>query len=492
MKRANPFGSPAGFLLTFLLFAGLGVWLWRGRGLAFSPGAVSEKSLPGVQIQGYRSHAEFEKQCRLCHEPLTSTLVAKCVHCHTGIGEQMTSGDGLHGSMDLAAGCHTCHADHRGRQFDPSLAARPFFDHSSTSFSLVWHQLGFDATPLDCQACHTGALTGGAPDTVCEECHAQADAAFVSVHKIDAGAYCQSCHDGVDRMRDFDHATTAYPLEGKHASVSCIGCHNEGQMRDLSQACQDCHREPTTHAGVFEQNCAACHTPLGWQPAQLDEQPFEHATNTIFNLNLHKLDYQGNPLSCQSCHGESGRQTAGMQSCIDCHAQADPPFMLNHQAQFGSSCLDCHDGVDRLSGFSHEQVFMLDGKHAEIECLGCHTDEAGSPRFRGTPTECAQCHAEPQIHTGAFGLQCQYCHTAQAWSPASLRQHTFPISHGIEQDNPPTDCQTCHPANYVEYTCYGCHEHQPQEIEASHDQAGVSRQELPGCTTCHLSGEVDD
>jgi len=492
MKRANPFGSPAGFVLTFLFFVGLSVWLWRGRGLAFSPGEVSEKSSPGIQIQGYSSHAEFEKQCRLCHEPLSSTLAEKCVECHTNVGEQMTKEEGLHGHMDLMAGCHFCHTEHRGRQFDPSLAAQSLFDHSTTLFSLNWHQIGYDAQSIDCHSCHTGELAHGAPDTACADCHAQADAAFISTHQIEAGTHCQACHDGADRMRNFDHATTAYPLEGGHTNADCTGCHVEGKMQGISQACQDCHSEPTAHQGIFAQDCVTCHTPLGWKPAQLDGQPFDHATSTLFSLNRHNLDYQGKPMNCQSCHGASGREAASMQSCIDCHAIADPPFMQEHQAQFGSTCLDCHDGVDRLNGFTHDLVFVLDGKHAEEPCQGCHTDANGSPRFRNTPTECFECHAEPQIHAGAFGLQCQYCHTAAAWSPASLRLHTFPVSHGMEDGSPAADCQTCHPTNYINYTCYGCHEHQPQEIEASHDQAGITQQELPDCIACHISGEIDD
>jgi hypothetical protein len=492
MKRTNPFGSPAGFLLTFLLFAGLGIWLWRGRGLAFSPGAVTAKSQAGIQIQGFVSHADFEKQCRLCHEPLNSTLAEKCVECHTKVNDEMTKEEGIHGHMDLSEGCHTCHTDHRGREFDPSLAAQPFFDHSTTDFSLNWHQFDFDATPLDCHSCHTAELTHGTPDTACIDCHARADAAFIASHQTEAGSICQSCHDGVDRMQSFDHASTAYPLEGQHASAACAGCHLDGKMAGLSQACQDCHNEPAAHAGLFEQDCAACHTPQGWKPAQLDGQSFNHDISTGFSLTLHGLDYQGTPMNCQTCHGAGVRAAFEIQTCIDCHTLADQPFMQEHQAQFGSACLDCHDGWDRLSGFTHEQVFVLDGRHAEVQCQGCHTDANGNPRFRGTPGQCVQCHAEPQIHAGSFGLQCQYCHTVTAWSPASLRQHPFPVDHGAEDGNPPSDCQTCHSVNYAAYTCYGCHEHQPQEIKASHDEEGIPRQELPDCVACHLNGETND
>jgi hypothetical protein len=443
-------------------------------------------------LKGYRSHAEFEKECRLCHEPLSSTLAEKCVDCHLNVREQMTMGEGLHQGMDLAAGCHGCHFEHRGRQFDPSLAAQPFFDHSNTDFSLVWHQIGFDAAPMNCQSCHAESLTGGASNSACIDCHEQADANFMSTHIIDAGMNCQSCHDGADRMRGFEHVSAGYALEGEHASATCAGCHVDGKMQGISQVCQDCHVEPGAHLGIFSQDCATCHTPLGWKPGLLEGQTFDHATSTTFSLSRHALDYQGKTLSCRTCHGESVLEPISLQTCIDCHTTEEPNFMQEHQAQFGSACLDCHDGVDRMSGFVHEQVFVLDGRHAEIECQDCHTDENGGPRFSSTPVECSGCHAEPQIHAGAFGLKCEYCHTAAGWSPANLRQHIFPVDHGAEDGSAPAGCQTCHPADYITYTCYGCHEHQPQEIEASHDEAGIAQQELPNCTACHLAGEIDD
>lgn len=492
MKRANPLISPASILLTLLFLAGLSVWLWYDRGLAFSPGDLTQKSQPDVTIQDFQSHADFEKQCRLCHEPLSASLAEKCLICHTNVEQQMASTEGLHGGLNLSAGCHACHADHRGRQFDPSLAARTFFDHSTTAFSLNWHQIDYDASPLDCQACHGNFISSNVPDTACADCHLPADFERMTAHQNEAGITCQACHDGADRMRDFDHASTAYPLIGKHSEVNCAACHLDGQMQGISQTCEDCHSEPAIHAGLFASECASCHSPLGWHPAQLDGQPFDHTAMTAFSLNMHERDYSGNEMSCQSCHLSIISEAVSMQVCSDCHAQADQAFMFEHQEQFGANCLDCHDGVDRLSGFMHEQVFILDGKHAEVECQACHVDSTGAPRFQNTPAECYQCHAEPQVHAGVFGLECQTCHTSEAWSPARLTTHSFPLEHGFAEENREPDCQTCHPTTYIAYTCYSCHEHQPQDIEEEHDEEGISRLELPDCVACHLSGEVED
>jgi hypothetical protein len=159
--------------------------------------------------------------------------------------------------------------------------------------------------------------------------------------------------------------------------------------------------------------------------------------------------------------------------------------MASHQEQYGADCISCHDGMDRMSGFSHEAVFPLEGKHAEIPCQDCHVGRV----FAGTSTACVQCHAEPAIHAGFFGLDCQYCHTAQAWTPGLLRMHRFPLDHGEQGE---IACQVCHPSSYVEYTCYGCHEHQPEEIAKKHQEEGIRQDELVNCTQCHPTGKKED
>ena len=68
-----------------------------------------------------------------------------------------------------------------------------------------------------------------------------------------------------------------------------------------------------------------------------------------------------------------------------------------------------------------------------------------------------------------------------------LRAHQFPINHGSKADVP---CQSCHPNNYLTYTCYSCHDHQEQEIAASHAKAGIAEADLPNCSKCHPSGTV--
>jgi predicted CXXCH cytochrome family protein len=506
MKRQHPFLSSLGFLFTAALLAGMALGIWRSGGMAFSPGRLSAKTLPGKMLQGFASHAEFESQCKRCHAPLETTQDVLCLNCHEGVKNQVANHQGTHGMIANVNSCASCHTEHQGKSFDPTMAAFSDFDHAVTSFSLVWHQVGYDAAPMACDACHTTEGDFAAPDEKCASCHSAHDSAFMLQHLQDFGANCSGCHDGADQMVKFDHSKTAFPLDGRHAGLRCADCHGlnalaitgvvplEAQsFKTLPSDCVACHAEPQAHQGMFSTDCVACHSTSAWSPAKWDGKPFQHTSTTGFSLALHASNYDGSPMTCKDCHKVNGGQLmqAGLQFdqqiCTDCHAKdpQKPEFISQHQDRFGSNCLDCHDGVDRMSNFDHAQFFPLDGVHGKIACESCHENKV----FKGTPTECVKCHAEPAIHAGFFGLACQDCHSADAWTPASLKIHGFPLDHGGQGE---VACKTCHTGAYVNYTCYGCHEHQPEPIQESHLQAGVSLEELPDCTSCHPTGLKDE
>lgn len=486
MKRLNPVGSLLGLLLTLILFVGLGVSLYFNRGLVFSPGKVSAKSIQGVTVKGFSSHADFEKQCSNCHDPLKTNLATKCLDCHSDVSEQITLKDGVHSQFSNVFECAQCHPEHKGRDFDPTKASFLLFNHSTSGFSLNWHQINYDASPMQCSECHKNSAYTTVDNQICLDCHSNQDKTFSTTHASDFGANCQGCHDGVDRMINFDHNTTGYPLDGKHSTIKCSECHTNGTYTGTSKECKDCHAEPSKHQGLFERTCDTCHTPQGWSPARLDGQPFAHLTSTRFSLERHQADYANQAITCTTCH-PTDLKTLDVQTCIDCHTQHDAKFMTDHQTQFGADCMSCHDGVDRLSNFNHATYFPLDGKHASIQCDACHVDKV----FRGTPSECFQCHKEPEIHSGVFGLKCAFCHSADAWSPASLRQHSFPLNHGVEDQALQLQCDACHGSNYIDYTCYSCHDHQPAEIIQSHADLNLPEQDLAVCAKCHPIGTVE-
>ncbi len=483
MKRLNPVGSLLGAVLTILLFVGLGTSLYLNRGLAFSPGALTAKAVAGVNIAGFTSHMDFEKLCGKCHDPLRTTLATKCLACHTDVMEQLQSRQGVHSQVASSDECASCHPEHRGRSFDPTLASYELFDHSKTNFSLVWHQENFDTTPMQCSECHTGTDFSVVANQTCQDCHTQQDASFSQAHLQEFGSDCLGCHDGADRMQDFDHSQTGFALDGRHAETTCMACHTSSSILNVPHDCQGCHSEPGIHQAVFSQACDTCHSTQGWSPATLDGAPFAHHQTTGFSLALHQVDYSNLAITCVTCHPTS-LQTYDLGTCVDCHTRHDMTFVTGHIQQYGSDCLVCHDGVDRLSNFQHADFFSLDGKHASIQCADCHANQ----EYRGTSTECTQCHAEPAIHAGVFGLKCNYCHTTDAWSPASLRQHAFPLSHGLPDVTSQSTCDACHGKDYTQYTCYTCHAHQPEEIAQSHQAVGISDNELQACITCHPDG----
>lgn len=515
MRRQHPLFSAFGLIFTALLLAGLAVTLWRSGGKAFSPGALSAHAPSGQVMEGFRSHADFEAQCSRCHAPFKTTQDVLCLACHRRVSDQIKAGKGTHGLIQQVNRCADCHLDHQGRDFNIVDSALASFDHSQTRFNLVWHQVNYDAAPIECTACHRleGQLTFS--DEKCQLCHTGHDASFTNQHIRDFGNNCLDCHDGRDQMTHFNHTASNFQLLGKHTRLNCAQCHGIAQaMRDgqvdiglsgslaaagqparllsaslfkvTPKACAQCHAEPPAHQGMFAGDCATCHAEQAWAPANWQGKPFNHAQQTGFSLVKHTHSAEGEPLLCTACHSVDA-SPIDLQTCIACHSQGDQraDFMRRHQEQFGPACLECHDGIDRLSNFDHARFFPLEGAHATAQCEACHAGRV----FRGTLSACVECHAEPAIHAGSFGVQCQDCHTAQAWTPASLRRHSFPLNHGSQGEVP---CKTCHEKTYIEYSCYGCHEHQPLDILVSHTNAGVARDVLPQCTLCHPSGSSDD
>lgn len=482
MKSHNPLFSTASLLFTLVLFGGLGVWAVINRGVIFSPGDLSAMRDPGVNLGGFDSHAEFEIECSRCHQPLNGPQSEQCLQCHTDVKHQITANTSLHSTITNVDQCYYCHSDHQGRNFDLNIEAALKFDHTVTQFNLIWHQIDYDATPMACKSCHT-AGNYLADQQTCIDCHGARDSGFMQKHIDDFSQECLNCHDGQDRMTRFDHNQSSFPLKGEHQSVACASCHLDGQFVGLPLNCSDCHQEPEVHADVFTQECAECHNEDAWKPARLDNELFDHEENTNFSLVRHRAYFDGTVITCLECH-QPDTLDFSMQSCFDCHADQNLEFMLSHQEQVGTNCLQCHDGIDRMKGFDHNQVFVLDGRHIDVECEACHANNI----FHGTPRECVQCHAEPEIHAGFFGLSCQYCHTTSSWSPAALRIHIFPLDHG---DKGEIDCQTCHVSTYAEISCYGCHDHQPVAIADTHTKAGISLVELKNCAKCHPFGEIE-
>ncbi len=300
-------------------------------------------------------------------------------------------------------------------------------------------------------------------------------------------------------------ANTGAPLGGFASHVAfendCAECH--APFRGVEAArCEQCHTAVAAERvaarglhGILQPaavaRCAQCHTdhkgrdfnPSVVTLASLDQAGFDHAA-IGFALTTHTKNYDGSPLACRACHTGDNYSVAE-QTCADCHRDAYPTFMDEHFQAFGGDCLSCHDGTGSLANFDHSQFFSLEGAHTAVECTACHVNR----QFKGTPTECAACHAQPEVHAGLFGTDCAVCHSTEAWKPAALANHVFPLDHG-EQGG--LVCSTCHLNTFQAYNCYGCHEHRPDEMAKKHSEKGITGPALNDCAACHPGGHKDD
>jgi hypothetical protein len=356
-----------------------------------------------------------------------------------------------------------------------------------------------------CARCHQ-PLSANQVD-LCEKCHtdvsdqvSQSTGTHGRIKNVEKCAACHTDHKGRDfdpshaALNNFNHNVTVFPLTNQHALTPCKDCHANNNYQHISSQCSSCHKEPGAHAGMFGQDCAQCHNDTAWKPAEFKGAAFDHE-KTAFSLAKHSKGFDGQPLGCVQCHSPAIKPFE-TQKCVECHSGrpaqrktietvAQPAdFLSTHIKTFGQNCLVCHDGADRMNNFDHNKIFILDGKHAALTCEQCHADQ----KFAGTPSQCSACHKEPDIHKGFFGLKCEYCHNSEAWSPALLHAHNFPLDHGGKSE---TDCKTCHTGSYAQYTCYGCHDHQADAIKLSHEKVGMpAGVTLEQCTACHLDGKV--
>jgi len=283
MRREHPFLSPIGLGFCFLLLLVLGVELWRNGGLAFNPGPLSDQPVfalalnvkkTGVMLAGYYSHADFEKDCSRCHQPLQTIQGNLCLGCHTQVRDEIAIKTGLHANVDQPLQCAACHPDHRGRSFDILTAALNHFNHAKTSFSLVRHSINYEAAVMDCSSCHnTQNVEYPVEKDSCLICHAGHDPTFMTGHVKDFGDNCLYCHDGKDSLVSFNHQHSSFPLTGTHLQVSCAGCHKRPNFKDTPTQCSHCHAVPDDHLGVFSQPCDDCHTTTNWKPAKPDGKP---------------------------------------------------------------------------------------------------------------------------------------------------------------------------------------------------------------------------
>ncbi len=181
---------------------------------------------------------------------------------------------------------------------------------------------------------------------------------------------------------------------------------------------------------------------------------------------------------CFACHAPFRGPSA--RRCMICHAPADigrrtakglpiapasgkPPF---HEMLVSQSCIACH--LDHLEPFfTTSKMTRFD--HSLLTVTARH--------------QCAACHNAPddRLHR-SHTSDCAQCHSEDLWKPATFDHGKF----FVLDEHHRASCTTCHRnIKYEEYTCFGCHEHQPDSVRAKHATRGIHR--IDNCVSCHRS-----
>ncbi len=300
---------------------------------------------------------------------------------------------------------------------------------------------------------------------------------------------CQNCHTtmGWKPTRSpmlFNHDSTSFPLQFQHGALPCNACHEGMKFGGLSTHCSSCHED--LHRGELGGQCERCHTPRSWL---VPDMPQRH-TRTRFPL-------LGRHLSapCQACHTNEQKHEFVVVpiECFGCHrVQFDATTVPSHRAAgFSTDCVQCHKPTSLSWGasFDHQlTAFPLLGAHQTAPCIQCHVGN----RFRGTPTQCRNCHGSqftsttnPNHVAAGFSLDCATCHTTHRWQPATFDHNLFAFR--LTGAHAQVACQDCHKTGAFAATptqCQSCHQNDfTGSKNPSHVSAGFSQD----CSTCHTN-----
>ncbi|MCB2204042.1 hypothetical protein KQI65_04780, partial [bacterium] len=326
---------------------------------AWSP-ADFDHSLTNFRLTG----AHVRTACQSCHVGgQYSGLPLDCQGCHDEDYNRTSQPD--HALVGFDRQCEECH---NTEAWQPIERMPISIDHDKTRFPL----LGAHRT-TDCVECHAGLVFAGTP-VECFACH---EKDFNDAKNPDhvAGSFdreCTTCHN-MDAWKpaDFDHARTAFPLEGAHAAEPCVSCHVNGDYNITYVDCWQCHEtdynastQPNHVSAQFAHECTTCHNTTAWVPST-----FDHAQTNFPLTGAHASQ------ACESCH-IGGDYNITYTDCWQCHeTDYNATTQPNHvSAQFAHECTTCHSTTSWVpSTFDHAQTnFPLTGAHATQACESCH------------------------------------------------------------------------------------------------------------------------
>ncbi|MEW6060801.1 MAG: hypothetical protein AB1600_02560 [Bacteroidota bacterium] len=420
-------------------------------------------------------------KCEQCHHP--SKIVAKDILSLSTERKATTM-------LGLSKECSACHRDEHGGQFTVSCSRchgtaewKPAekFLHTRARFQLTGAH-----TKVECLQCHKRTWNGGtAIQFVKMEFHSCASC-HVDPHKGAFKKECAQCHSPVSWReitgKQFNHAMTAFPLKGKHATLKCEQCHAKNHKEKNASGetgfkitrfheCRNCHAD--AHAQQFDHRadkgrCESCHNENGFTPAYFSLAKHQQTRFAVTGAHA--------AIPCIKCHREGKVQAKStkqfrwneLPSCTTCHDDV-------HSGQFAvkmtKGCETCHSTTSwQQVTFSHAATrFPLRGRHATTRCSLCHKSEEGVVRYVGLSKECETCHTD--YHAGQFAVkgktECESCHSEVGWRAAQF-DHNTRSRFALTGKHALISCTQCHKQGIVNNqrtiiykplgtTCVECH-----------------------------------
>ncbi|HEY5923870.1 MAG TPA: cytochrome c3 family protein [Kofleriaceae bacterium] len=359
-----------------------------------------------------------------------------------------------------------------------------------------------------CNACHVNDSKDLSNDK-CLDCHdhndlrdrIKAGKGFHTSSQV-KGKNCWTCHKdhkgrGFNIMgwgavqgeeKGFDHDTTGWPLNGKHAKTDCAECHKTKNKQGLKiymgtdKLCgsSGCHNDDQPHK--FERRemlaCERCHTESVWKPEKPPaQQRFNHDDRKDAAMPLfgsHK------DVACGKCHPKAvfNLPSSDPDGCGNngCHQSTHNGHLFGKR-----DCEWCHSPTFKTlkqQNFDHTEKtkFDLGPAHRAIACYNCHTKALGE----GKPTgACEQCHSKDSHHGNRFSQfgdppKCGICHPSGGpkFTPKAFN-HGSRTNFNLTGRHADVPCRSCHrgksPSDFERLTplvaasgavdCMGCHQH---------------------------------
>jgi hypothetical protein len=260
-----------------------------------------------------------------------------------------------------------------------------------------------------------------------------------------------------------EHATSKYPLDGKHAAVGCDKCHTpagkDTQYKVKFAACADCHKDEHDKqfaAAPYLNRCEDCHTVKDFHRSTFSIAKHQKTHFVLAGAHV--------AVACAECHkaGTGGRTDKVLPfhfqdtGCASCHADPHKGEFKDRMAAKKADgtpqgCEACHgtrSWVD-INGFDHSKTkFALTGAHRVVVCGECHKplSETHEIQFKGTAKDCQACHTDP--HAGQFAAKdkvtkCAECHSDQRWAPSTF-DHDKRTEFALTGGHANVTCEKCH------------------------------------------------